>query len=52
MLILPTLSLSQGSAVSSLWEYITANKNMGITHFLGEFYLGNSGTFFVSLVVQ
>lgn len=52
MLIIPTLSLSQGSNVGSIWDYLSNHRDMSVTQVLGEFYLGNSGTFFVSLVIQ
>lgn len=59
MLIIPALTLTQNSNLtdpkqgqaSSLWTFITT-KNYNPAEILAEFYTGNYGTFFVTLVIQ
>ena len=58
MLIIPALTLTQNSNLtdpkqgqaSSLWTFITT-KNYNPAEILAEFYTGNYGTFFVTLVI-
>lgn len=50
MIIIPTLSLSAGTGVTSIWSYIQ-KKDIGFSELLGDLYLGNTGQFYVSLVI-
>ncbi len=51
MIIIPTLSLSAGTGVTSIWSYIQ-KKDIEFSELLGDLYLGNTGQFYVSLVIQ
>jgi hypothetical protein len=59
MLVIPALTLTSDRSLtdpkygepSSLWTFMTT-KNFNFTEILAEFYLGNNGVFFVSLIVQ
>jgi hypothetical protein len=51
MIIIPTLSLSSGTGVTSIWSYIQ-EKGITLGELLGDLYLGNTGQFYVSLVIQ
>ena len=51
-LIIPAISLSQKAEFTSIWAYFTRHSNISLTEAFGEFYVGNSGVFFISLVIQ
>ena len=59
MLVIPALTLTsdksltdpKAGAPASLWTFMTS-RNFNVTELLAEFYVGNNGTFFVSLIVQ
>jgi hypothetical protein len=46
-----TITTTQVDEASSLWEFMMS-KNFDITKILGEIYIGENGTFFVSLVMM
>jgi hypothetical protein len=59
MLVIPALTLTSDRSLtdpkygepSSLWTFINTH-HFNFTEILAEFYLGNNGVFFVSLIVQ
>jgi uncharacterized membrane protein YciS (DUF1049 family) len=52
MMVIPCLALTNGEQnnTNSLFQYMLT-RDFNITRLLGDFYLGNNGIFFVSLIV-
>lgn len=56
MMVIPALTLTSSNDEKnpfsgSLWQFLV-DKNFNVTRVLGEFYVGNNGQFFVSLIIQ
>ena len=50
-LVIPTLSLAQGSDFTSLYDFFANKEFTSLTQLASELYVANAGVFFVSLVI-